>query len=306
MMIFVLLSVITFISTRVAGAHIGSSSPLQDILDQAGQGNYTYPTSFTQGIIPKPIHSHNDYWRPVPFYSALSVGAVSVEADVWLMDGSLYVGHELGSLTATRTLESLYIQPILKVLHAQNPSTKFVTTATKNGVFDTASDQTLYLWIDIKTDGPSTWPIVVKALQPLRDAGYLTTYDGSAVIPGAVTVIGTGTTPLKQIQGVSPRDYFFDGALTTLDTSNITKEVSPIASTDFAAVFGEIRNQTFTESQLSTLKNQIAVAKGKGIGVRYWDIPAWPIHTRDSIWQTLWAHGVSLINADDIWAAATF
>ncbi|KAF3929222.1 hypothetical protein AA313_de0204506 [Arthrobotrys entomopaga] len=27
-----------------------------------------YPSSFTRGIEPKPIHSHNDYWQKVPLY----------------------------------------------------------------------------------------------------------------------------------------------------------------------------------------------------------------------------------------------
>ena len=54
-----------------------------------------------------------------------------------------------------------------------------------------ASGQTLYLWIDVKTDGPTTFPYAVKALQPLRDAGYLTTVTANGtIIPGPVTVIG--------------------------------------------------------------------------------------------------------------------
>lgn len=144
------------------------SSGLQDILDQAHQAPlYTYPTSLTQGIIPKDIHSHNDYWRDVPFYSAISVGAVSVEADVWLYNGTLYVGHERGALTKERTFQSLYINPILNTLHRQNPNSSFLTAPTHNGVFDTAASQTLYLFVDVKTDGPTTWPYVVKALAPL-------------------------------------------------------------------------------------------------------------------------------------------
>ena len=38
-----------------------------------------------------------------------------------------------------------------------------------SGVYDTSSGQTLYLFVDLKTDGPTTWPFVLKALQPLRD-----------------------------------------------------------------------------------------------------------------------------------------
>ena len=145
------------------------STPLQQILNQAHQGPlYTYPTSLTQGIVPKLIHSHNDYWRDVPFYSAISVGAVSVEADVWLYNGTLHVGHEQGALTNERTFESLYINPILDTLHRQNPiKSPFLAAPTHNGVFDTNGAQTLYLFVDVKTSGNTTWPYVVKALEPL-------------------------------------------------------------------------------------------------------------------------------------------
>lgn len=157
-----------FISTVLAASAPDVSPSLQSVLDRAHQAPlYTYPTSFTQGIVPKYIHSHNDYWRDVPFYSALSVGAVSIEADVWLYNGTLYVGHERGALTSARTFESLYINPILDVLHRQNPASPFLTSVTHNGVFDTNGAQTLYLFVDVKTDGPMTWPYVVKALQPL-------------------------------------------------------------------------------------------------------------------------------------------
>jgi hypothetical protein len=301
-----------FFTVWAAGTSAQSDSPisqaLQDILAKAGTGPYVYPTSFTQGIIPKALHSHNDYWRPVPFYSALSAGAVSVEADVWLVNGTLLVGHEESALTASRSFDKLYVQPILSVVQAQNPNSSFVSGPTNHGVFDTSSGQTLYLWVDVKTDGASTFRHVVRALRPLRDAGYLTTFDGTTVSTGPVTVIGTGNTPLDQVQGVSPRDYFWDGPLVTLGTafSNITKEVSPIASTDFAVVFGDVRNQTFNATQLDTLRNQVATAHGKGIGVRYWDQPGWPVGTRNAVWRILWDNGVDLLNVDDLEGAANF
>ena len=144
------------------------SPALQTILDKAHEAPlYTYPTSLTQGIVPKYIHSHNDYWRDVPFYSALSVGAVSVEADVWLYNGTLHVGHEQGALTSERTFQSLYINPILDTLHRQNPDSSFLAAPTHNGVFDTDGKQTLYLFVDLKTEGTTTWPYVVSALEPL-------------------------------------------------------------------------------------------------------------------------------------------
>lgn len=52
------------------------------------------PGGLARDIPSKRIHSHNDYWRDVPLYTALSHGVTSVEADVWLnpKDGRLYVG----------------------------------------------------------------------------------------------------------------------------------------------------------------------------------------------------------------------
>jgi len=295
--------------TAAQGYNAPLSHPLQSILSHAHNSSlYSYPTDLTQGIVPIAIHSHNDYWRTVPFYSAVSVGAISVEADVWLINGTLHVGHELSALTSARTFQSLYIGPILDTLRRQNPNSSFVSGPTRNGVYDTASGQTLYLFVDVKTDGATTWPAVIQALQPLRSAGYLTKVNGTTVSAGPVTVIGTGNTPLNQVQGVSPRDYFYDAPLATLNStfSNITASVSPIASTDFAAQIGDVRNETLSAQQQTLLAAQIKTAHDKGIKVRYWDQPGWPIGTRNAIWRILWDAGADLINVDDLEAAAEF
>lgn len=302
-----LLAVVTLLgSGAVAQSDIPLSPAFNTKLAQYNYGNnslYTYPTQFTQGIIPKGFHSHNDYWRPLPVYSALSAGATSIEADVWLFNGNLHIGHEQSALTDARTFDSLYIQPLLNILKGQNPDCKFVSNGpTKNGVYDTSNGQTLYLFVDVKTDGPSTWPVVVKALQPLRDAGYLSYYNGTAITPGPITVIGTGNTPLNQVQGVNNRDYFFDGPLATLGTTftNITKEVSPIASVSFSSQFGQVRSGQFNDTQASLLKSQIDLAHSKGIKVRYWDQPGWPVGTRNAVWRILWDAGSDLLNVDDL------
>jgi len=190
---------------------------------------------------------------------------------VWLYNGTLYVGHEPSSLTPARTFQSLTIEPILYILNRQNPASPFVTSKSKNGVFDSDSSQTLYLFVDVKTSGEATWPYVVQDLQPLRDAGYLTTYNGAGVTYGPVTVIGTGNTPLDEVQGKPVRDYFYDAPLALLGTtfSSVTSDVSPVASTDFAAAFGTITGTKFNSTQLATLRSQVATAKSKGILARF-------------------------------------
>ncbi|RMZ89897.1 hypothetical protein DV736_g2874, partial [Chaetothyriales sp. CBS 134916] len=285
------------------------SSSLQNVLENTHDSDlYTYPTDLTRGVVPKQIHSHNDYWRDVPFYEALSVGAISVEADVWLINNTLHVGHEPSALTSARTFQSLYIGPILDTLQRQNPITEFVGAGTKNGVFDTSSTQTLYLFVDVKTDGTTTWPEVIKGLQPLRDAGYLTTFDGTKVSTGPVTVVGTGNTPLNQIQGVAPRDYFFDANLAALNTTqaDITSDISPIASAQFSAYIGGINGTAFSAEQVAAVREYLAEASARGIGGRFWDTPAWPISKRNAVWTTLLEEGVALLNADNVYEAAGF
>ncbi|KZF20408.1 alkaline phosphatase [Xylona heveae TC161] len=282
---------------------------LSNILANTHQSNlYTYPTDLTRGIVPKPIHSHNDYWRDVPFYSALSVGAVSVEGDVWLYNDTLYVGHERSALTEERTLQSLYIEPILDTLTRENPVSQFVISPTKNGVYDVAGDQTLFFWVDIKTNGPTTLPYVIQALEPLRAGGWLTSVNETGITWGPVTVIGTGNTPLSHVENVTSRDYFFDANLAKLDSdqSSVTHLISPIASTDFEASIGKVAGSSLNDTQLATLRQQISDAHSKGIAVRYWNTPAWPITTRNGIWKQLIEEGVDLLNADDLAAAAGF
>lgn len=54
------------------------------------------------------------------------------------------------------------------MLSKQNPKNPLIEgDGIKNGVFDTSSEQTLYLFVDVKTEGNETFVAVVKALEPL-------------------------------------------------------------------------------------------------------------------------------------------
>jgi hypothetical protein len=52
-----------------------------------------------------------------------------VEADVWLVNGTLYIGHDIQSLTPNRTFDGLYIQPLVEILENANPTTSFTEQA---------------------------------------------------------------------------------------------------------------------------------------------------------------------------------
>ena len=178
----------------------------------------SWPTDFSRDIIPLPCHSHNDYWRRVPLFSAIEAGCIGVEADIWLFDDELFVGHSIASLTRNRTLDSLYIGPLLEVLSRQNPQSTIRPddSPQPHGVFDTNPEQTIILLIDFKTPGTALWPHVQSALQPLRAKSYLTRGNGTQIIRGPITVVGTGNTPFDLVQSEESNphhDIFFDAPL---------------------------------------------------------------------------------------------
>ncbi|KAJ3852874.1 hypothetical protein EV368DRAFT_40083 [Lentinula lateritia] len=279
------------------------------MLEQSNSTLLQYPTQFTQNIIPKQIHSHNDYWRDVPLLTALSFGVASVEADVWFINNTLFVGHELAALTPDRTFESLYIQPLLAILARQNPVNVFTANQTSlNGVFDTSGGTPLQLLIDMKTDGNSTLTPVVQALEPLRQLKYLTTFTNDTLTLSVITAVGTGNTPLDGIKALSPRDVFFDAPLTELNDPNTTYNVtlSPLASTDYEPAIGWHGIGNISEAQLENLTTFIHDAHGRGIKARFWDTPGWPIQARHAVWEQLLNSGADWLNVDDLEAASHF
>ena len=247
------------------------------------------------------------------------------------------MGHDIPSLTLNRTLKSLYIDPLVKILEGQNPSLMFGDEERegerKNGVFDTEPAQTLVLLIDFKTEGRMTWPFVRDALAPLREKGYLTYQNGSTKVEGPITVVGTGNTPFDLVTSdtANPhKDIYFDAPLgdmwedespaskpSTTSTSSNSTDVSAIstdsytynpsnsfyASTPFHKSIGYVPTGKLSKRQMSILRRQIRGAHRRGLKARYWDLPFWPIGLRNTIWQILVEEGVDLLNVDDLKSA---
>jgi hypothetical protein len=290
------------------------------------KGLLHWPTDFSRDIQPVPCHSHNDYWRKVPLYSALQAGCIGVEADVWLIENELYIGHSKSSLAPNRTLKSLYISPLLDVLARQNPKTEFHPgrDSPPNGVFDTDSEQTLVLLIDFKTDARSLWPYVYAQLDPLREAGYLTHFDGTSVKQRPITVVATGNAPFDLLTSNSTyRDIFYDAPLDRMSSHpttfpqksgqgtsgnaptepssyNITN--SYYASTSLKDSIGSVWSKPST-TQLDHIRSQIKGAHERGLKARYWETPAWPRGLRNHVWNVLVEEGVDFLNVDDLKAA---
>ncbi|KAJ7053325.1 hypothetical protein C8F01DRAFT_996748 [Mycena amicta] len=233
----------------------------------------------------KPIHSHNDYLQAVPFWTAFNLSVMSVEADVWWQSNQLFVAHTSGEIVKTKTLQSLYLDNILGIINGS------ISVPTPISV-----SNPLQLLIDMKSSGASTYQPVHDALQPLRAGGHLTTYDATSgtLTAGAVTVVGTGNTPLASVVAANPRDVFFDSDIRTLFSTvpgpNLPwgPNITPLASVDWSSV-----------SSTAQMQELVRNAHDLRVRSRFWDTPA-----SVSTWNTFWAAGSDWVNADDLKAVS--
>ncbi|OSC49686.1 hypothetical protein B5181_40765, partial [Streptomyces sp. 4F] len=97
----------------------------------------------------------------------------SVEADIYLVDGQLLVAHDPEDLDPSRTLESLYLDPLAARVRANH------------GRVYRRDRRALQLLIDIKTEGASTYLELDRHLR--RYKHLFTTCAHGRVFPGAVT-----------------------------------------------------------------------------------------------------------------------
>ncbi|KAF1957916.1 hypothetical protein CC80DRAFT_491243 [Byssothecium circinans] len=186
-------------------------------LTQFREGKEIELEGLTRDVTPIHCHSHNDYWRKVPLYEALRWGCTGVEADVWLFDDELFVGHNTNELTRERTFRSMYVDPLMRILDLQNTVNKNFTTsgdATKYGVYEVDPMQTLVLLVDFKNNGHDIYPFVSEQLARFRSKGYLSYFDGNTTVPGPITIVATGNAPFDLITAnTTYRDIFFDAPL---------------------------------------------------------------------------------------------
>jgi len=125
-------------------------------------------------------------------------------------------------------------------------------------------------------------------------------------VPSAITVIGTGSSPLDLVKNLNPRDYFFDGPLANLNSGGDTFKptLSPIASTDYAVAVGWNGAGTISNDQLTKLRKLTGDAHELGIQARFWGTPGWPLSARNNVWKVLLENGADWLNADDLEAAS--
>ena len=223
-------------------------------------------------------HSHNDYEQRVPFWAAYNARFGSVEADVFAVDGELYVAHYKGGIKKDRTLDALYIEP-LALRFKQN----------RNVVWP-HFDGKLQLLIDLKTPPTPTLDLLVAKLSK-----YPEVFDRS-VNPNAVQVIISGDMPKPNDFGKYPAFIKFDGRRDITYSPEQLERVAMYSLTWNTFAKGKTRDALYKEAE-----EVVKMVHELNKKIRFYAIEDTP-----EAWQLMIDLGVDFINTDKITELADF
>ncbi|MFG2133482.1 phosphatidylinositol-specific phospholipase C/glycerophosphodiester phosphodiesterase family protein [Streptomyces sp. NPDC048751] len=231
-------------------------------------------------------HAHNDYEHPRPLLDALDHRFGSVEADIYLVGDQLLVAHDPEDLDPSRTLESLYLDPLAARVKANR------------GWVYRGSHRPLQLLIDIKTEGASTYLELDRHLR--RYPHLFTTYAHGRVHTGPVTAVISGDRAARTpMEAQRVRRAFYDGRLSDLDSAAPASFV-PLISDNWTLNFTWLGVGAFPDAERQKLRGIVAAAHARGQRVRFWATPDLAGPARDAVWGELLAAGVDHLNTDDL------
>jgi Glycerophosphoryl diester phosphodiesterase family len=238
---------------------------------------------------PRPLwnaHAHNDYEHPRPLSDALDHRFGSVEADIFLVGDQLLIGHDSSELDPSRTLESLYLDPLAARVRAHH------------GTVYQGWRRPLQLLIDIKTEGSSTYLELDRHLR--RHPHLFTRYAHGRVHPGPVTAVVSGDRAARvPMEAQDERRAFYDGRLTDLGSAAPAAFI-PLISDNWTQNFTWTGEGAFPDAERQKLRGITAAAHARGQQVRFWATPDAAGPARDALWTELLAAGVDYLNTDDL------
>jgi glycerophosphoryl diester phosphodiesterase len=230
-------------------------------------------------------HAHNDYWHERPLIDALDHGFTSVEADIFVVDGKLLVGHARGELKPERTLESLYLEPLARC-------------TKENGGRVHQGGERFILLVDIKSDAQAALAAANEALSKYSD--MLTVVENGEVKQGAVTIVFSGNRPIAEMESAKLRYAGIDGRLSDLD-SNRPSHFMPMISDNWTSHFTWRGDGEMPAEERRKLKEIVDKVHGAGRIARFWGTPE-----KEAVWRELRSAGVDLIGTDQLDRLATF
>lgn len=214
-------------------------------------------------------HSHNDYENSSPFVHAFRQGFGSIEADVFPVNGELFVAHDKKNIQQRNTLKALYLEPLLAELTAD-------------------SLRKLNLLIDIKENYQDALPILQKELQPLLK--YLST----TAEQKNVTVSISGERPPPTNYSEYPNYIFFDNDLKQKHSPQEWNRVN-LVSLQFDKISTWKGEGVIPKSDLQKLKHVVDSVHSAGKPIRFWAAP-----DTEEAWKQQMKLHVDLIGTDKI------
>ncbi|MCX5688339.1 MAG: phosphatidylinositol-specific phospholipase C/glycerophosphodiester phosphodiesterase family protein [Planctomycetota bacterium] len=235
-------------------------------------------------------HSHNDYTRSKPLIMALENGMGSVEADIFLVDGELLVGHDRKDLRKDRTLAAMYLDPLA------------ARARERGGNIYGPDERPLILLIDIKADGPMAYEVLHEQLE-VRAQTFTECVEGR-IVPRAVTVIISGACPRSDIAAQPRRWAFVDGRVQDLLSDAAAAPPTtlvPLVSESWFSHFSWLGLGEMPADQSERLRELVNLTHARGYKIRFWGTPA-----SDATWRAQLDAGVDLINMDQVARGAAF
>lgn len=224
-------------------------------------------------------HAHNDYVHKRPLLDALDHGFNSVEADVFLVDGDLLLGHHRSEVRPGRSLLSHYIKPLAERIK-------------KEGGRVHRNSDTFHLLIDFKTDGDAAYQVLQEQLKPYLS--LLTEFSDTQTQQRAITIIITGnsTIPKVAIASQSVRWVGCDGRVRDLKQQP-NPHLIPWISEAWYSQFKWQGKGALPKAERMKLKSLVKQAHANGQTLRFWAVPDMP-----ESWAIQQQAGVDWINTD--------
>lgn len=242
-----------------------------------------FPVQAQPQPLPK-AHAHNDYLHTKPLFDALAHGFTSVEADIHLIDGELYVIHDQPkTLQGLPTLKELYLEPLYKYIK-QN----------KGFVYQNYSSP-VYLMIDIKTEGAATYAVLKQQLASYKDMIYST-----ANPEGRVQVVLSGNRPVELVKNEPSPMVSIDGRPEDL-ALNHSVQFMPVISQNYLKILRWNGEGNISQKDRQTLEKLAKDVHSQGKKLRLWASPE-----KENVWQVLLEAGVDFINTDKLQELQSF
>lgn len=217
-------------------------------------------------------HSHNDYEQPRPLMDALEQGLMSVEADIYLVEGRLMVAHDPEDIRPDRTLESLYLRPL-------------DAWVRRNGGRIFAGGEELQLLIDFKRQGSEVYPVLRKELK--RYPALFRPNTAGTVVP-----VISGDRPVALIRADPQRWMAVDGREPELANGE-PAWLFPLVSESWLRHFTWLGIGEMPADQRVKLRRMARQAHEQGRKIRFWAAP-----DTNAVRAELWRAGVDWIGTD--------